>query len=122
MQQDDASGDYYERFAWKELLERVDGDEELLREVVAIFLEDTPGLLDALKQGIDAGVPEAVAKAAHTLKGSSANLAANRLRHQAQQLELQAKSGDLASSVVLYQALETEFSALRNHLNQYLAT
>ncbi len=120
MQEHYHSSDKNERFAPQELLERVDGDEALLREVVAIFLEDTPGILDALKKGIDTDMPDAVAKAAHTLKGSSANLAAARLRHQAYQLETQAKTGDLAGAPALYQAVEAEFFALKNQLTDYL--
>lgn len=120
MQEENHSSDNYERFDPQELLERVDGDEALLREVVAIFLEDTLDILDAMKKGIDTGMPDAVAKAAHTLKGSSANLAASRLRHQAYQLEIQAKTGDLEGAVALYQAVETEFSALKHQLTDYL--
>ncbi len=121
MPQDNHSSDDQERFDPQELLERVDGDEDLLREVAAIFLEDTPGILDAMKKGIEAGMPDAVARAAHTLKGSSANLAAGRLRHQAYQLETQAKTGDLTGARALYQAVEAEFSALKDQLTGYLA-
>jgi HPt (histidine-containing phosphotransfer) domain-containing protein len=121
MQQDGGRHQTAERFAVKELLERVDGDEELLREVIAIYLEDTPTVLEALKEGLGQNLPDAVAKAAHTLKGASANIAANRLHGQAYQLERQARAGDLKSAAAIYEALEQEFEALKRHLNQYLA-
>lgn len=121
MQQDRSIGTETDRFALHELLERVDGDEELIREVLGIFLDDTPKILEDLKTAINGALPEAVAKAAHTLKGASANIAANRLRDQAYQLEMKAKSGDLANASDLYAKLEAEFGELKTHLAQYLA-
>ena len=120
MQPDNTYGTDEPRFASSELLERVDGDEELMREVLSIFLEDSPNILEKLKLGIEGALPDAVAKAAHTLKGASANIAANRLRSHAYQLELKAKSGDLAGAENIYAALETEFEELKKYLNQYL--
>ncbi len=101
-------------------MERVDGDEELIREVLGIFLEDIPGILEELKRGVKEGLPEVVARAAHALKGASANIAANRLREYAYQLEIKAKSEDLAGASDLYASLETEFNELKTHLAQYL--
>ncbi|MFP4225303.1 MAG: Hpt domain-containing protein [Desulfobacterales bacterium] len=121
MQEDRPSGADSGRFAIDELTERVDGDNELIREVLEIFLEDTPSTLEALKTGISDQSPEAVARAAHTLKGASANIAANRLRDHAYQLELKAKSGDLADAGDIYADLAAEYAALKNHLNKYLA-
>ncbi|MDZ7833106.1 MAG: Hpt domain-containing protein [Desulfobacterales bacterium] len=121
MQEDRKSGEDSAQFAVNELMERVDGDDELIREVLEIFLEDTPRTLEALKTGISDQSPEAVAKAAHTLKGASANIAANRLRDHAHQLELKAKSGELADAGGIYAELEAEYAALKNHLNKYLA-
>lgn len=107
-------------FSRRDLLERVDGDEELLREVLLIYLEDTPLVLENLKQGIDANSPEAVANAAHTLKGSSANIAAERLRYRAWQLEQKAKEGDLDGASAFYDMLEGDFHALQQELSPYL--
>ncbi|MFO7837981.1 MAG: Hpt domain-containing protein [Desulfosalsimonadaceae bacterium] len=107
-------------FSRQELLERVDGDEELLREVLLIYMEDTPSVLESLKQGIDANSPEAVAKAAHTLKGSSANIAAERLRRRARELEQKAQEGDLEGAAAFYDMLESEFHALKEELRPYL--
>ena len=120
MQEDRPSEEETARFALSELMERVDEDDELIREVLEIFLEDTPKTLEAIKTGIADQSPEAVAKTAHTLKGASANIAANRLRDQAYELEIKAKSGDLADAGDIFATLETEYAALKNHLNQYL--
>ncbi len=80
MQQDEAQsggGGGSESFDSQELFERVDGDEELLREVLEIFLEDAPEVFSRLARGVEDKSPEDVAKAAHTLKGASANISAS---------------------------------------------
>ena len=121
MQPEGSSGENTERFALSELRDRVDGDEELMREVLAVYLEDTPLVLDRLSKALEGGQPESAAKAAHTLKGSSANVAAERLRSQAYALEQKARAGDLEEARRLYTGLQSEFQALKNMLNQYLA-
>ena len=47
-------------FDYDEFLQRIDGDVELLKEVIVIFLEDTPGLLANLYKGIRKGDAKAV--------------------------------------------------------------
>ena len=121
MQPEGGSGENTERFALSELRDRVDGDDELMREVLAVYLEDTPLVLERLSEALEAGQPEAAAKAAHTLKGSSANVAAERLRSQAYELEQKARAGDLEAARRLFSDLQSEFQELRNMLNQYLA-
>ena len=50
-------------------LEWFGGDEELLREMCQIFLEESPKLLKRLREGLETGDPEEVMVAAHTLAG-----------------------------------------------------
>ena len=52
-------------------LEEVDGDEELLREMAQVFLEDHPRLMATLREAVAACDPERLRRAAHTLKGRS---------------------------------------------------
>jgi PAS domain S-box-containing protein len=53
------------------------GDEpDLLREILRAYLEDAPRVFDALKAAIAARDGHAAVRAAHTLKGSSANVGA----------------------------------------------
>jgi two-component system sensor histidine kinase/response regulator len=61
----------------RESLARLGGDEELLRELCEIFLEECPKLLQGLRQGIAASDPGAVMRAAHSLKGELGYLGAN---------------------------------------------
>jgi len=63
----DASG----RILWNkaEALERLGGDEDLFRELCQIFLEESPKLVQKLREAISDCDPKAVMRAAHSLKG-----------------------------------------------------
>ena len=74
-------------FDYEDFLHRIDGDIDLLKEVIGIFLEDTPALLANLYAGIRIGDAEAVERAAHTLKGSAANISAKRLQQLAHHVQ-----------------------------------
>jgi signal transduction histidine kinase/DNA-binding response OmpR family regulator len=70
-------------------------DEELsmTREVVALFLADTPARIDAIAAAIGAGDAAHLASAAHALKGSAGNVGARALHEGAAVLEDQARAG-----------------------------
>jgi CheY-like chemotaxis protein len=94
----------------EEVRERLGGDEELLREVVALFLEECPRLMSIIQQGVESRDAARIAHAAHTLRGAAANLGARALSQAAQRLEALGRLGDLSHveeiCSVLEQALE----------------
>ena len=59
-----------------ELLERVENDRELIRELLLIFKEEFPIHLRALRDAVDYMDGKRVAAEAHTMKGMLSNLAA----------------------------------------------
>jgi CheY-like chemotaxis protein len=69
------------------LLERLGGDEELLRDVVRLFLADCPDRLAAIRAAIDRRDADRLRVEAHTLKGAAANLSANHVAAAARALE-----------------------------------
>jgi two-component system sensor histidine kinase/response regulator len=69
------------------LLNRVAGDEELMDDVIRIFLEDCARQLTAIRGAVDQKSPDAIRTAAHALKGAAGNLSANRLFEAAGLLE-----------------------------------
>jgi signal transduction histidine kinase/ligand-binding sensor domain-containing protein/CheY-like chemotaxis protein len=95
------------------LLARVDGDEELLRELIELFLEDCPRLVAQLREAVAQGNPSSLEHLAHTLKGSMANFEAGAAVQSARSLELMAKTGDLSQAAEAFAALEK--MALRLH-------
>jgi HPt (histidine-containing phosphotransfer) domain-containing protein len=60
---------------------------DLLKNVIAIYLEETPLLLHELEQAVKAGNRTKIRRLAHTLKSSSANLGAAGLAELCRKLE-----------------------------------
>jgi two-component system sensor histidine kinase/response regulator len=94
------------------LLARVGGSYKVLEEVIGLFLEDCPKLVDAIRSGIAKNDGAAVCRAAHTLKGTVGNFDAHEAVAIAQRLEARAREGDLAACGTIFSALEIEINVL----------
>ena len=95
-----------------EALDRIGGDEELLREVCEIFLEESPKLLKKLQQAVAAGDADGVVRAAHSLKGESSYLSAGGTSRAARQLEEMGHNKDLSHARDTLAVLEREVAGL----------
>jgi signal transduction histidine kinase/DNA-binding response OmpR family regulator len=100
---------------------RFEGDDDLLRELAAIFLEDCPGRLRDIRDALQAQKPDAVARAAHTLKGAASVLCENGPTPVVRELEAAAKAGDLSRAQTLYSELERQMEFLRLDLESLVA-
>jgi len=69
------------------LRELVGGDEEVMGEILDLFMEDAPRQIAALGEAITQGNWEEAHRLAHTLKGSASNVGAEPLRQAAWSLE-----------------------------------
>jgi PAS domain S-box-containing protein len=94
-------------------LARVEGDVELLQELVALFLEDLPDLLTNLREAVTAGDAGAIERAAHKLKGSVGNFAAQPAFDAALRLEKIGRVGELTEAESAYHALLQEIDLLK---------
>jgi PAS domain S-box-containing protein len=103
------------------LLRIVGGDEKLLREVVRVFLEDGPAKLSALNVALDARDSNALAVAAHGLKGSAAAIGARAATDAAAHLEALARARNLAEADVAAAQVREEISRVRDSLSSWLA-
>jgi two-component system sensor histidine kinase/response regulator len=83
----------YDRAA---LLATVEGDVELLEELVRLFLMDYPQRMAERQEALDAKDTIRLARVAHTFKGALGSLAAHAACAVAQRLEQLAWAGDLA--------------------------
>jgi PAS domain S-box-containing protein len=99
-----------------QLLARVEGDTQLLAELAGLFLADCPKLLSAVKQAIASRDGTALERAAHKLKSSVGNFAAQSAVEAAQRLETMGRRGDLARVEEGYAALEKEIERLKTIL------
>ena len=97
-------------------LERVEGDEALLREIVKIFLDETPRLLTTLRQGVSEGKAELVEKAAHSLKGELSYFGLEEVRQKALDLEQMGRHRDLNRAAEVFDSLQEELSVLATEI------
>jgi two-component system sensor histidine kinase/response regulator len=95
---------------------RVDGDEEILRELFQIFLEEIPRMLGNVHAAVAEADAQRLMKAAHALKGSAANIAALRVARAAADLEAMGRAGDLGAVFAAYGRLEAEIEQLESVL------
>jgi HPt (histidine-containing phosphotransfer) domain-containing protein len=75
-------------------------------------LADAPGLLDAIRHAVDKGDAQALAKAAHKLKGTVSEFAAKAAGDAAQRLEAMGRLGTLDEAPRALEALDDAMSQL----------
>ena len=100
----------------KALLERLGGDPDLLIEIVGIYLEDGPRLLDDMRQAIARRDGQSLANAAHQYKGTALNLSAEPAAGVAAQLEQIGRSSNLNGVEEVLEHMEQEAAALTSAL------
>jgi two-component system, sensor histidine kinase and response regulator len=100
------------------ILDRVGGDEDLLREITAIFLEEYPALIEEIRTAVGNQDAEQLERAAHTLKGSVANFGAQAATQAAYRLEGMGRRGELHGSGSAFEELVSRFEQLHPALEQ----
>ncbi|MDP9486708.1 MAG: response regulator, partial [Actinomycetota bacterium] len=98
------------------------GDAGLLSKLAGIFLDDVPSRLADLREAIEGGDARGVERAAHTLKGGSANMGAKGMAATCSELQKVGASGDLSRASGLLGTLEEEFGRVRPALEAEAAT
>jgi PAS domain S-box-containing protein len=104
------------------LLNVVSGDEDLLREVIQLFLEESSRLMAEMQQAIADGDTARLGRSAHSLKGAAGLFAVASVTEPAQKLESLARSRQLAAAAEVYGCLEHELGRLRPALAALLAS
>ncbi|QDG51269.1 Hpt domain-containing protein [Persicimonas caeni] len=105
---------------WDEALDRVAGSEETLDELVEIFLEQWPQMMDEIEQGVARADFTLLRRAAHTLKGSAAIFGARRVSHVASSLSQMGKNETLDGSDIALRELQDEMDKLVPELERRL--
>jgi CheY-like chemotaxis protein len=91
----------------------VGGDVSLLKEMAELFLKQLPELLTILRQAVRSGDAIGIERAAHKLKGSLGNFAAQPALEAATKLEVLARGGTLSEADPAYTELEKEIDRLK---------
>jgi len=99
------------------LWERVGGDMELLRDLVAIFSEECPGMLACIETAVAENNATALQRASHKVKGSVLQFSASDAAATAGQLEDMGRTNSLADAAQVLEALKAEVALLMETLN-----
>jgi two-component system sensor histidine kinase/response regulator len=93
-------------------LRAVDGDRELLQELMEVFLAESPSQLATLRMALHHGDPRRLEGIAHSLKGALGAVGAMRAQELAQRLEAPGRADQLDGAPSLVQQLDTELARL----------
>jgi len=100
----------------KALMAQVGGDMNLLRQLIAIFLDDSPAALARIQKAIDGRDAGALMKTTHAFRGSVSIFAAPAAVRAAGKLEALAREHDMAGAEGAFAMLKKEIADLRKTL------
>ncbi|MBZ5523924.1 MAG: Hpt domain-containing protein [Acidobacteriia bacterium] len=98
------------------LWDRVNNDMELLRDLLQIFRQEYPGMLQKLGTAIETRNCADIAKYGHKVKGSALQFSAPGAAATASRLEKMGQSGSLEGVTEAYEQLKAEVASLVEEL------
>jgi len=103
------------------MVERLGGDEELVRQLVSLFLAEYPRMIGAIRDSVAGGSADAIRRAAHAFKGSVANFTEQAPMTTALELEMMGKESRLDEVPAAFARLEREVELLAAQLRAFEA-
>jgi two-component system sensor histidine kinase/response regulator len=100
-------------FDFTVLSEQLMNDESMIKEIITVFLEDTPNEIKSIRNAISLKDAEKVRNAAHSIKGAAGSIGASSLQELARQLESAGKNSDIELAGSIFSQFEQEFDKLR---------
>ena len=100
-------------------LAHVEGDHELLKEVVDLFLVESPELLAVIRDSIARGDGEMLQQTSHSVKGAVSSFGAHAACEAALKLEEIGREGDLTRAEFAFTELDREIAHLTRALALY---
>lgn len=100
-------------------LDRLGGDEELLKEVGTLFLDESQELLAEIHLAIQSADPTSLERTAHTLKGSIANFGTGPAYDAALELERLGRARRLDQTTAIYRRLTDQIILLQRAVQEY---
>ena len=102
-------------------LEYTDGDEDMLASVLAAYLEETPQLIEGLRQSLATGNAKEIQRFAHTMKGTTRLFPDSPIRSNAAAIEEMAPTAQFADVGDRLMAIEAGWAELSGQIDAYLA-
>jgi len=103
------------------VLDRLNGDAKLYRELCGIFVQEVPAALGNLAAAVARGDAQAAAGLTHHVKGALGAVGAHAARDAAAGLEAAARSGDAERMLWLMQELSAQTAAVRPQIETLAA-
>jgi len=107
-------------FSEEAALASVDGDMDLLKEIVGMFGNEHPIVLSNILIAVNEGNAAMLDRSAHTLKGLVGNFGARNAFEIALKLEMMAKNGNLSGAKEVFASLNKEMERLQNALEKFI--
>jgi signal transduction histidine kinase/DNA-binding response OmpR family regulator len=98
------------------LRERLQGNDDLLGELIHLFLSDAPLQIKEIEAALSTGSALQLENAAHSLKGSAASLGVDNLAAIARKLEIRGRDGELSGAEIDFAELSSEWDLLTPEL------
>ncbi|MHC4461366.1 MAG: CBS domain-containing protein [Planctomycetota bacterium] len=102
---------------WASIVE-VCGDEDVIKEIVEIFLQDGPLCIESIADAIKVKKPADIKLYAHKLKGSASHVGATQLYQTAHHLECAARKKEMATTDSLFEDVKAEFEKVISFLSR----
>src|SRR5690606_26109386 len=97
-----------------------DDDDVFLKEILTIFIDDTPQRIAELRAALSGGDAISFVRAAHSIKGSSSNVGAAELRALAERLEHHARLQGLTAVDEQVAGIEGAFERAKVELRKFI--
>jgi CheY-like chemotaxis protein len=104
------------------LLARVENDMDLMAEMIQLFLDSSPRLLEEINGGVNRGDCQTIERAAHALKGAMQSIGAAPAARAALHLEESGRCNHLEDVDVALAELKNEFQRLQSALVEHQRT
>ena len=105
----------------RELLERLEGDQDFLRELLQLFRTDSQTMLMKAREALAQEDLAEMSRAAHTLKGMLKNLSMSATAELAAALETAARNGARVEAEALLERLDRSLAGIMPEVETHLA-
>ena len=106
-------------FNYKEALSRYDGDTEILKSIINVYLEDTEERLKNMAPALKEKDSRTITHIAHSIKGGAAYIGADVMRNTAGEIEEASKKGGLENIEPLMNKIKQDFNTFSQTIKNY---
>lgn len=99
-------------------LKELDDNDSFFKEIIELYNEQYPGIIDNIKSSYNNNNLDALSKAAHALKGASLNIGAKELASVCKTIEINSKNNEADGLDLLISKLDLLYSQTMNEIEK----